>query len=420
MIFLLAKPDHEDTANATHQMTFLKDHRTTPFCQAAELRLENMSQMSEMSPMSEMSGLLVNANASTLPSPCIAEEDAIWKNISKSTERLEREWAKMPPLPLPNSICKKDINNSYKSKQKDKNKDVDRTKTADKIVDNSFDEYKSVMDKTNDRDNKKFFKIPRCRVHLRALSCQNERKPTNSHCRCHNHCHEKHSHARNLRRSSSKDALTLNSNRDHYCTQFKHSLRTPSMKCITRTRSCSSEKICRSPLPLLKENRTEPLTWLQQHLVLKHTVSKNNSNTCRKFCSTEFDPKDMQKITAKGTSSRQNIGGDENAGIATIKDEKHIKENIKKNIKDNSEQKNIEKNIDKNIEEKNIGLEKRCADFCPEGMKKNKPIRVNINVRVLPKSNELKRSQRTRTELRKKAEKDDFFKASENDTEKNE
>ncbi|XP_046806255.1 rho-associated protein kinase 1 isoform X2 [Lucilia cuprina] len=315
------------------------------------------------------------------------DDEHIWENISRSTERLDLEWAKMAPLPkLTTSTssktnCHCQLYKKYSSREslisdmckcnkgplRTSYKHSDLTKYGNTVTKNlSFN---------NKNTNKK-------------TTIAQPLKPTTTIADCHlfHHRHNltldlKHPCTKrdnkdqnldntllNIENTNTNDTSTSNTSthyeRSNSRTKFRKS---PRLDCHSRTRCYSHDR-------LMDYTRTEPLTWLQQHLVLKQTIK-----TCHTYPTTTMN----YENAATPACHRY-----DDTPSTTCCQGQHVLRaccNNKECLKVVEEPTAKKQEQDKSTNTENMKEEKLLS--------KKKPVKVDINVRLVPKSTKREKSK---------------------------
>lgn len=329
------------------------------------------------------------------------DDENIWANITRSTERLDLEWAKMPPLPdlasasstttpQTKTKCHCRLYAKYDLKQSLAN---EKCKCKNPLNATYRNFYPTKYDKSFRKNltNTNRTQIPQ------------PLKPTFADCHLFHHEHKsnktsldfKHSltgedNSRNISLentnrkvettttcSTATDTSTCNNFESKPTSTFERSFsrskyrKSPRLDCHSRTRCYSHDR-------LMDHRKTEPLTWLQQHLVLKQTIK-----TCHKCAHTTTPPLNYETLncafpnttccqashlTRACCYNKQCLQEDDQP--TATKSEQHKSTNTEE---DNKEDKRSQK----------------------------KPLKVDINVRLVPKSTQREKIF-TQPELEKK------------------
>lgn len=348
------------------------------------------------------------------------DDENIWANISRSTERLDMEWAKMPPLPKftpstqrTKTKCHCQHYRAYGSKDSLNN---DKCKCKNSLtIPYQFSDL-----------NKYGNMLTKNLIHHRNTNKTTIPQPlkpkTTTSADCHLFHHEsKHNLALDLKHpniksdntdqeqlanTSKKVETTTNTHNNDTSTNSAISTgtyersnsrskyrKTPRLDCHTRTRCYSHDR-------LMDHHKTEPLTWLQQHLVLKQTIKAcykcpltncdnalkqsccridTTSTACcqaphviRACCNNKECLRDIKKPNGKQEESPQK--------------EPNPKQELTPQQKEEPKQEFVSKpEHDKGTNTEEFKEEKKLT--------KKKPVKVDINVRLVPKSSKREKVQ---------------------------
>ncbi|KAL9891093.1 uncharacterized protein ACN427_009795 isoform 2-T2 [Glossina fuscipes fuscipes] len=294
-----------------------------------------------------------NAKESTLLSE---EENTTWRNISRSTERLEREWAKMLPLPL-----------------------QFETTTSGKSPHSLWTDLHnySTADGCNRHRNESNFGLRNDEEKLNKAVTQPLQPKLQS---------SKHNHANKLpfaQNNTRAEGKNLNANKQTIMPPIASSRHDSHdgcfgrHRCTRRSRSCSYET--------LHGCKTEPLTWCQQHLVLKQTVK-----SCQSLCHTRMTKKSVPHEDVVYSSTEHCC-----RPRPLTKTCCSCNYNLKNRKSLNNKTENVEEKGN-NFHERETFKTKR----------KTKPVKVDINVRLMPKTLKSKSDKHGPNEIITKADAD--------------
>lgn len=294
-----------------------------------------------------------NAKESTLLSE---EEDTTWKNISRSTERLEREWAKMLPLPL-----------QFKSTTSGKSPHLLWTDFHNNSTAGSCSRHRNESNFGLPNDDEKLANVVTQPLQSKLQSSKHNRTNKLPFVQSNVRAQDKNLNA-------NKRAIippTGSSRHDGPDGCFgRH-------RCTRRSRSCSHEN--------LHGCKTGPLAWCQQHLVLKQTVK-----SCQNLCHTKMTKKSVPHEDIEYSSTEHCC-----RARALMKTCCSCNYNLKtgKSLSNKTE----------NIEEKGNKFHERETR---RAKRKTKPVKVDINVRLMPKSLKSKSDKHTEKEIIAKTDPD--------------
>ncbi|KAL7730934.1 hypothetical protein ACLKA6_014173 [Drosophila palustris] len=268
--------------------------------------------------------------------------DEILKNIIKSNERLSQELAKMPPLPKLTSYKEhRSHNTNNNSSSSNRSETTATTTTAMGAKPKCF--CPSFMRHKHEHEHVHATPAMRHRSEISATCCGNS---SNSRCRSGklartqttSHSKSKHCHAHEF---------TIDTHHEHRQQQHQQYRTAPAT--TTATTCCHPHK-------------TELLPWLQQHLVLNQTIS--SANSCQPPCQTSHltvDADTAATATATATSTTTATatckGRNSNALSASIKPKHYFEQLLQR-------------------------------DGCHR--KPRPPVKVDVNVRLVPKQSKPK------------------------------
>ncbi|KAM7361768.1 uncharacterized protein ACRADG_012676 isoform 2-T3 [Cochliomyia hominivorax] len=329
------------------------------------------------------------------------DDQHIWDNISRSTERLDMEWSKMPPLPKftpstqrSKTKCHCQLYRKYGSKdsllttdtckckgsQMTPYKPTDLTKYGSNII-------------TKNLTNRNTYKtiIPQ------------PLKATNMTTDCHLFHHDsKHNHTLDLThpcmKRDSKDlqldntnkveTTTTNSNEIcnnekptttsgtyERCNSRSKSRKSPRLECHKRTRCYSHDR-------LMDHKKTEPLTWLQQHLVLKQTIK-----TCHKCPAVMTNCNEMETPLTSCCQTPHIMRVCCNNKECLRGETKAV------NKEESASQQETELEQQKPIAKQEQSTNTEPIQEEEKIFMKKKPVKVDINVRLVPKSSSKRREK---------------------------
>lgn len=406
---MLTQTSHSNTEQVPQEVSSKdKDHvtsivRTSTTAQntISAMEEDTMTEMVNNNKLEEM-----NKNVNVYTSRF--DDENIWANISRSTERLDTEWAKMPPLPKltttstntttakkPKCHCQ-----LYKTKEKCKckaNASSTPNRFSDIIRHGNTKNKTSYFNNTNNtttipqplRATTDFHTYERCEhksndtldfKHLSSNSMPNDSARKQ---RVDNH-HNNNTQTVEITNVSASDNTCNRSTvpMHGFCerSQSKTKYRkTPRWDCPSRRRCYSHERLA-SPV------KTEPLTWLQQHLVLKQTIKTcHKCSSLTQTCHQRFDSPQTAAYQGTHCCQAQHI----------IRACCNNKECL---AQDTEEKKPPTPKPAEHDKSTNTEAYQEEAQQVTKDVKLKKPITVDINVRFVPKKKDADKKQEQKEE----------------------
>ncbi|XP_037827611.1 uncharacterized protein LOC119615675 [Lucilia sericata] len=279
------------------------------------------------------------------------DDEHIWANISRSTERLDLEWAKMPPLPklTPSTSSKTKCHcQLYKN---NKNLSFNNKNTNNKTT------IPQPLKPTTTTDCHLFHHRHNLTLDLKHPCTKRDSKEQNL------------ENTINIENTTTTNDTCNSNTSTHYERSNSRSKfrKSPRLDCHSRTRCYSHDR-------LMDHSRTEPLTWLQQHLVLKQTIK-----TCHTYPTTTMN--------YENATTHPCHRYDDTPSPSCCQGQHVLRAccNNKECLKDVEKPATKKPEQDKSTNTESMQEEKTLC--------KKKPVKVDINVRLVPKSSKREKSK---------------------------